>query len=262
MTAAARPRRPGLIARLVQLDDGVIVRTAFYLLLAVAVTMLYLDWRQLSANDVNAFTAPSLPVLPAYDPDSPSPPPGPAVTTDPAVLNAPLAVTLGNGGVLSLRGTIDPGAAERVAAALASEGEYVTTVALDSPGGSVDGAIAIGKAIRAHGYETSVARGSICASSCPLMLAGGVERQVSDGAAVGVHQIYAAVKAGALAAPLAAGEVISQTQKSTAEITRYLTASGVDPALWLHALDTPPDRLYYLSPKELTAYRLATKIAG
>jgi hypothetical protein len=33
---------------------------------------------------------------------------------------------------------------------------------------------------------------------------------------------------------------------------------GVDAAVWLHALETPPDRLYYLSPTELTGYRLVT----
>jgi hypothetical protein len=261
MSAAARPRRPGLYARLVRLDDGVIVRTAFFALLAGAVAMLWLDWSELSAADVAAFTTPEVPVLPAYDPESPSPPAGPAVTTDPELLTAPLTVTLGHGGVLHLTGTIDPGAAGRVAAALESQGEYVTTVALDSPGGSVDGAMAIGRTIREHGYATSVARGAICASSCPLVLAGGVERRVSGGAAIGVHQIYAAVRTGDLNLPRAAGQVISETQKSTAGITRYLGASGIDPALWLHALDTPPDRLYYLSPGELTTYRLATAIA-
>lgn len=261
MTAQAeRARRPGLFVRVARLDDGIIVRTAFYVLLAVAVAMLYLDWRTLSAADVGAFTEPSVPVLPAYDPQGPTPPAGPAVTTDPAILSAPLTVTLGHGGVLSLTGTIDAGAADRVTAALANEGEYVTTIALDSPGGSVDQALAIGKAIREHGYQTKVDRGSICASSCPLVLAGGVERRVAAGAAVGVHQIYAAVPADELGAPLQTGLVISQTQKSTAEISRYLTNSGVDQAVWLHALDTPPDRLYYLSTKELQDYRLATEI--
>jgi hypothetical protein len=261
MTAAVRQRRPGLVSRLVHLDDGVIVRTAFFLMLAGAAAMLYLDWRELTAADVSAFVAPRVPVLPAYDPNAPSPPPGPVVTTDPALLTAPLSVTLGHGGVLHLTGTIDPGAAGRVAADLDREGEYVTTVALDSPGGSVDGALAIGKAIRDRGLSTSVAAGSICASSCPLVLAGGVERKVADAAAVGLHQIYAAVPEAEMAAPLAAGQVISDTQKSTAEITRYLSASGIDPALWLHALDTPPDRLYYLTPGELMTYRLATGIA-
>ena len=56
----------------------------------------------------------------------------------------------------------------------------------------------------------------------------------------------------------AAGEAMSDAQKTTAMITRHLTKMGVDPALWLHALETPPDRLYYLSPDELVTYRLVT----
>jgi hypothetical protein len=30
----------------------------------------------------------------------------------------------------------------------------------------------------------------------------------------------------------------------------------VDPALWLHALDTPPRSLYYFTPDELLRYKL------
>ena len=33
---------------------------------------------------------------------------------------------------------------------------------------------------------------------------------------------------------------------------------GVDPALWLHALDTPPESLYFLSPEEQRQFRLVT----
>ena len=76
-----------------------------------------------------------------------------------------------------------------------------------------------------------------------------------------MHQIYASVSAESLPAGLqAAGEAMSDAQKTTAAITRYLTEQGVDPALWLHALETPPNRLYYLNAAELTEYRLATTL--
>jgi hypothetical protein len=135
-------------------------------------------------------------------------------------------------------------------------------VALNSPGGSVDDALAIGALIREQGLATSVAAGALCASSCPLVLSGGAERRAAEGAAVGVHQIYATVAPGALPTGLrAAGEAMSDAQKTTAVITRHLSAMGVDPALWLHALETPPDRLYYLTPEEMTALRLVTVAA-
>jgi hypothetical protein len=89
------------------------------------------------------------------------------------------------------------------------------------------------------------------------VFAGGTERLATAKSAIGVHQIYASVAAESLPA---AGEAMSGAQKTTAAITRYLTESGVDAALWLHALETPPDRLYYLSAAELTEYKLATAL--
>lgn len=58
----------------------------------------------------------------------------------------------------------------------------------------------------------------------------------------------------------AAGEAMSDAQQTTAAITRHLSTMGVDPALWLHALETPPDKLYYLSAEELTGLKLATRL--
>ena len=51
---------------------------------------------------------------------------------------------------------------------------------------------------------------------------------------------------------------MSDAQVTTARISRHLSDMGVDPALWLHALDTPPRALYYLSGSELKTYRLVT----
>lgn len=241
-------------------DDGAILRAAFCLMLSGTLSVLYLDYRELSVAEATGLVAPNQPVLPAFDPESPSVAPGPEVKTDFEVLMRPLSIALTTGGVLDLTGTIDIGSAERFAAEVAARGEYVKTVALNSPGGSVDDALAIGALIREKGFVTSVASGALCASSCPLVLAGGAERHAAPGAAIGVHQIYATVKPGALPAGLsAAGDAMSDAQKTTAVITRHLTAMGVDPALWLHALETPPDRLYYLKPDELLALKLITQ---
>lgn len=261
--SAAAARRPGIIARLAAIDDGTILRAAFFALLAGTLAVLYIDYRELTAADVTSLAAPLEPVLPAFDPDSPTTAPGPAVTSDLETLKEPLGVALGSGGVLQLTGTIDPGSAERFAAEIAARGEYVATVAFDSPGGSVEDAIAIGKLISENGYATQVAAGALCASSCPLAFAGGKERHATPQSAIGVHQVYAAVAAGQLPAGIrAAGDAMSEAQKTTAIITRHLTAMGIDPALWLHALETPPDRLYYLSPDELADYKLVTDMAA
>jgi hypothetical protein len=229
--------------------------------------ILYLDYTDLMARQPDAaMSAPDLtPILPPFDPNAPAGAPGgtpgPQVTTPMDQLRQPLVVKLVNGGVLQLTGTIDVGAAQRVAAELDAHGEYVKTVALDSPGGAVAEALAIGKLIRDKGYATSVAAGALCASSCPLVLAGGRERLATETSAIGVHQIYAAVPTGSITSQLAsAGAAMSNAQTLTAEISRYLKSMGVDDEIWLRTLETPPDRLTYLSPADLTSLKLVTKL--
>lgn len=256
MSAAAE--KPGFWQS--ALSDGAIIRAAFFAMLAGTLSVLYLDYRELTEADAaNAATTPYEPVLPAFDPDSPAAMPGPAVTTDFDTLRQPMALNLTSGGILRLTGSIDPGAADRFAAEVEARGEYIQTVTFDSPGGSVMDAMSIGALIADKGFATRVDAGGLCASSCPLAYAGGRERQANPASVFGVHQIYAAAQAGALpTAAVAVGNAMSDAQLTTATITRHLDAMEIDPALWLHALETPPDRLYYLSPEELSAYKLVT----
>jgi hypothetical protein len=249
------------IARFARLDDGQIIRAAFFGMLVATAAILFVDYRELTAFDSNGLAPASQPILPAFDPNSPDTPAGPTVLTAPELLQQPLDVQLTGGGVLRLTGTIDPGAAARVQAEIDAHGEYIKTVALDSPGGSVADAIEIGTLIRGKGYATSIAAGSFCASSCPLIFIGGKERLATAQSAIGVHQIYAATQPGSLAERLAAaGNAMSDAQKLTAAITRYIADMGVESEVWLHALETPPERLYYFSADKLVALKLATKL--
>lgn len=255
-------KRRGLLGWLAALDDGAIIRTAFYVMLVGCAAVLYVDYGELNDAAEPLLAVPQMPVLPAFDPDAPDAPAGPAVTTDQDILRQPLDIRLGSGGTLELTGTIDAGSAARFVTELEAIREYVKLVALDSPGGSVNDALEMGRLIRQEGLDTSVAAGSLCASSCPLVLAGGIKRLASESSAIGVHQIYANVTADSMPANLrAAGTAMSDAQKTTAKITRYLTDTGVDPALWLHALETPPSKLYYLTPAEMTDYRLITTLS-
>ncbi|MEM1365525.1 MAG: hypothetical protein AAGH82_07210, partial [Pseudomonadota bacterium] len=121
------------------------------------------------------------------------------------------------------------------------------------PGGSVTDALSISKAIRDAGWDTQVRSGSLCASSCPLILSGGVERLVGRQAAVGVHQVFTTQND-----QRSNADSISGTQSLTAEITRHLQAMGVETQVWVHALETPPQYLYYFTPEELAEFKLAT----
>lgn len=246
------------IDRFAAIDDGNILRVAFFVMLAGTAAVLFVDYRELTAS---AVASPAMPLAPILPPalDGPDARPMPAITADPQVLRQPLQIELGSGGLLHLTGTIDPGAAGRFADEIAARGEYVTRVVLDSPGGSVGDALTMADLIHDRGLATQVEAGALCASSCPIIFAAGKTRRASPEAAIGVHQIYAATMAGA--APPGANATalaMSDAQSLTARIITGLSRSGVDPALWLHALETPPQRLYYLSPSEMLGLNLVT----
>src|SRR5690606_2991825 len=147
----------------------------------------------------------------------------PDVTTSPELLEQPLEIVLARGGELRLTGSIDIGSAERFAAEIEARGEYVQTVILDSPGGSVVDALAIGSMIDENGLATKVAAGSLCASSCPIFCATDAKRIASPHAAIGVHHFYAAALSGEPQNALrVAGTALSDAQSTTAEIIGHL----------------------------------------
>jgi hypothetical protein len=154
---------------------------------------------------------------------------------------------------LVLTGAIDDGASTRVTDWLDTAATPPALVLLDSPGGSVRDALAIGRAIRDAGADTAMEPGAICLSACPYVLAGGVTRTVADGASVGVHQSYFGH-----ATVLPMFLAVEDIQRGQAEVMEHLIAMDVDPALMRHALATPPEAIYLLTPEELARYRLTT----
>jgi hypothetical protein len=172
-------------------------------------------------------------------------------------LRAPMTFELAAGGRLLANGTIVPGTAASFAAEVEKRGSYVTTVVLASPGGSVADALAMGRLIREKKFTTEVDGGHYCASSCPLVLAGGSVRRVDAHAAIGVHQVSTIGPAGPRA-----DEGMEDAQLVSALCERYLGEMGVDPGVWLHAMETPRERLFYFQPAELLTLKLATEIVA
>jgi hypothetical protein len=102
-------------------------------------------------------------------------------------VSAPLAAHTGitrEGDAIYVRGTIERDDHLRFAD-LASDD--VKTIFLNSSGGYVHAAIAIGTLIRQKHYTTMVAPGTRCDSACVLIWASGVPRQLGPGARLGVH---------------------------------------------------------------------------
>lgn len=153
------------------------------------------------------------------------------------------------GQTIVITGAIAPGDAERFETFLEAETAEFETVQLNSPGGSVSDALAIGQRLRDAGYNTEMAAGDICLSACPYVLASGVVRTIDEDAQVGVHQHFFDVNT-----VLPAFLAVEDIQRGQGAVMAYLDAMGVDPLVMQHALITPPDEIYILLPDELTRY--------
>jgi hypothetical protein len=165
----------------------------------------------------------------------------------------PMSFELVGGGKLMATGTITPGISQAFAAEVSRRGDYIKTVVLNSPGGSVADALAMGRLIRDKNFATEIEPRKYCASSCPLVFAGGVERRIGDKAIVGVHQVAAAGPSGGLPR-----DEMNVAQNISARCQRYLGDMGVNLQVWVHAMETPHDKLFVFKPDELKSLNLAT----
>lgn len=252
-----------LSAWLADYPDDAILRTVFRVVVIVTVAVLAFDLagmngllRSDDAGTSPAETTPGLQVPAILAPLLPGANRGgvPMPHAD-GTLAKPMAFELVGGGRLMATGTITPGASEAFAAEIAKRGDYVKTVVLNSPGGSVSDALAMGRLIREKKLATEVDAGKLCASSCPLMFVGGQERRAGDKAAIGVHQIFAA----SAPDPNVRRDEMSDAQRISARCQRYLGDMGVDLQVWVHAMETPKDRLFVFKPEELKALNVVTR---
>jgi len=172
-------------------------------------------------------------------------------------LARPMTFELVAGGKLMATGTITPGISAIFAAEVGRHGDYIKTVVLESPGGSVADALAIGRLIREKKFATEVEARKYCASSCPLVFAGGVARRAGEKATIGVHQV-AAVPTGAVNR---LRDDMSVAQSISARCQHYLSEMGVSLQVWVHAMETPHNRLFVFKPDELKALNLVTNAA-
>jgi hypothetical protein len=170
-------------------------------------------------------------------------------------LAKPMSFELVGGGRLMATGTITPGISEAFAAEVGKRGDYIKTVVLNSPGGSVGDALAMGRLIRDRKLATEVEAGKLCASSCPLMFFGGLERRAGDKAAIGVHQVFAFSAPDPSAPPR---DDMSDAQRISARCQRYLGDMGINLQVWVHAMETPKDKLFVFKPDELKSLNIVT----
>ncbi len=149
------------------------------------------------------------------------------------------------------------------------------TIVLESEGGSVLGAIALGRSIRRLGMTTTVgrvvelpgarsgaARAGIlpradCESMCAFVLLGGVARHVPDEAHVRVHQIWLGDRREDAVAASYSAEDLSLVQRDIGKLVQYTHEMGGGADLIDVSLRIPPwEPMRTLTPAELRRMRL------
>ncbi len=238
--------------------DEALLHLVFAGLLCLTAAMLAQDAQRFAA-ELDGGTRPA--VRRNVPDDVPATPLSPArpgtehdVPASDTALREPMSFELRADGRLYATGSIVSGTAAAFAAEVEKRGSYVRTVVLHSPGGSVQDALAMGRLIRAKGFGTEVAAGAYCASSCPLTFSGGAERRVGAKGALGVHQVYSADRPAGRTRP----DGMDSAQRISAECQRYLRDMGVDQEVWLHAMETPKEKLFYFTPEEMRRLKLTT----
>lgn len=223
-------------------------------------------WRFNLAFDQSAPTGPISPgdQVRRYDPTQPRPQfSNPETNPDinlPADLPPRLEFALQEdpnlGTILVMNGAIEVGDADRAKAYFESLSDAPDAVAINSPGGIVDEALAVGRLLRARELNTLILPGMACLSSCPYILAGGLERRVSLTGAVGLHQHYFETP-GYMPVFFAVEDI----QRSQGATMGYLIEMGIDPGVMVYGLMTPPNDIYVLVESELLNSRLATEVS-
>ena len=152
------------------------------------------------------------------------------------------------------------------------------TVVLDSDGGSVRGAIALGRQIRRMTLATTVGRivdlgknaeGSQratlspradCESMCAFVLLGGVQRSVPAEARVMVHQIWLGDRRDDPTAANYSAEDLVLVQRDIGRLARYTAEMGASIDLLDLSLRIPPwEPMHAMTRDELKQTRLATE---
>lgn len=264
-----------LLKHLGRVPEGRILNGIFFLVLTATVAVLAADYRDLinrESSVVSGFPAAGEPApmkrptehdqirpyVPAAYPQMPGEdqPHLPDDIPD-AGQATRMSFSLGGNGEVRAQGTIEAGTADELRRALVKWGSKATTLVLHSPGGHVPDALEMAQLLRAKGMKTRVLDDAYCASSCPLVFAGGIDRIASPKSWIGVHQVYAMEAAGG-----SIHDGMRDAQLVTARTQQLLDEFGVDARLWILAMQTPKEKLYFFTSRELKAYKLATRISN
>jgi hypothetical protein len=125
---------------------------------------------------------------------------------------------------------------------------------VNSRGGDWEAAMALGRLLRASRSAVTVDEGSVCLSSCVLLLAGAVTRIVDERASVGIHRPFSSSTKS-----VTFEQAQAQYRQLETQTREYLREMNMPESLWDAVVATPPEKTKILSFKELETFRLSGK---
>lgn len=140
---------------------------------------------------------------------------------------------------ISIVGNIVPGDADSLGAHIKEAkdaGKVVTSVRLNSEGGSLMEAVRLADAVRSAKVSTNVGENATCASACFLIFAAGETKYAYVRARIGVH---------------VASDRGSESRKATQEMARVAEVLDVPESIIRRMKNTPPNDITWLSLNDL-----------
>ncbi|GLR91291.1 hypothetical protein GCM10007857_80080 [Bradyrhizobium iriomotense] len=145
--------------------------------------------------------------------------------------------------VILISGELTDGDAEAFKSAVKAAndaGKVVSSIRLNSPGGSLLEGAELADAVRFGKIVTNVGNGATCASACFLVFAAGHAKYANYTARIGVH-----------GASDQSGEETVRSGAATVSMARMAKELGVPAAIIGRMVVTPPSDMVWLSPSDL-----------
>jgi ATP-dependent protease ClpP protease subunit len=160
---------------------------------------------------------------------------------------------------LKIDGEIDATAAQNVQRLFQERREQAAKIAgerfeINSRGGDVVAAMAIGRMFRREQAFLMVDDGSVCVSACVLILAGTVDRLIATHSRIGIHRPYFMTTS---QVPVTADQVKRAYNLMLGDLKAYLREMNVSERLADAMLAVEPERMHELTGSELSRYGLA-----
>jgi hypothetical protein len=148
--------------------------------------------------------------------------------------------------IITLNGRIGPDdyIKTNIAELMLSNPGYKTVLVLNSPGGLMRNAMAIGRSVSSWHISTIVADYGTCASGCALIWLAGTSRSIGVGGRVGFHST----------STRSPGGNNLRSDLSNAQILPYITELGYQPELYAYIVRAEPSSMTWLTQQDAQRY--------